>query len=121
MYVCVCVCVCVCVRARARAYVFVRVRMCACVCVSCLRVCVCVRVRACAWREREAYVPASIPREAALSVSFVFITTDTLYMRGLISLEAHTEWGQRKRKEREGSKRDICKSSAMKFTPVLTS
>ena len=45
----------------------------------------CVRVRACACEheEREAYVPASVPREATLSVSFIFITTDTTEMRGV--------------------------------------
>ena len=49
----------------------------------CVYVCVCVRVRACAnarecvcvHGEREACVPASDPREAASSVSLVFITT----------------------------------------------
>ena len=70
---CVCVCVCVCARARARAHVCMHMSVCAC-----LLVCVCARARVCLEREREVYVPASVPREAALSVSFVFITTDTL-------------------------------------------
>ena len=47
----------------------------------CVRACVCARVLG--KRERKVYVPASVPREAALSVSFVFITTETLYMRGV--------------------------------------
>ena len=78
---CVRVCVCVCVRVRARARVCVcvrvRVRMCVCVCVCmCVRACVCARVLG--KRERRVYVPASVPREASLSVIFVFITTETL-------------------------------------------
>ena len=66
-----------CVSARAhvcmRMYVCAYLRVCACVC---------ARARACLERdkerEREVYAPASVPREAALSVSFVFITTNTL-------------------------------------------
>ena len=47
----------------------------ACVCMR-ARVCECARVRVYVHGEREACVPASVPREAAaLSVSFVFITT----------------------------------------------
>ena len=54
--------------------------MCACV-LAFVRVCVCACARVLG--EREVYVPASVPREAVLSVSFVFIATDTLLMHGV--------------------------------------
>ena len=65
----------------ARAHVCMRMYVCAY-----LRVCACARVLG--EREREVYAPASVPREAALSVSFIFITTDTLQMRACVCVLA---------------------------------
>ena len=70
--------------ARACARVCACARACLCQCVRlCVSVSVSVRACACEHEEREAYVPASVPREATLSVSFIFITTDTTEMRGV--------------------------------------
>ena len=66
-----CVCVCMCVRARVCVCACLRVRMCICV-----RACVCACARVCMERERGAYAPASVPREAALSVSSVYYYYD---------------------------------------------
>ena len=77
--VCVCVraCVCMCVCVSACAHVCMCMYVCACLHV-CAGICVCMRARVLGEREREVYVPASVPRKAALSVSFIFITTDAL-------------------------------------------